>query len=111
MHKHSPSSDQRHALYYQAIIQLRPANERLIEYTLNYLKNKEDVTIAKREKLKTGIDLYISSNRVALALGKRLKQVFPGELTLSRELHTRDRQTSRDLYRVTVLFRLQHEHL
>ncbi|MEK6839397.1 MAG: NMD3-related protein, partial [Nanoarchaeota archaeon] len=59
MPKHSPSSD-RHALYYQAIIQLRPADEKLVNYVLDYFKNKEHVTIAKIDKLKTGIDVYIS---------------------------------------------------
>jgi len=110
MHKHS-QSNQKHANYYQAIIQLRPAEDKLVNYTLDYLENKEHVTISKTEKLKTGIDLYISSNHAAMALGKKLKQVFPGTLTLSRALHTRDRQTSKDLYRVTVLFRLKTEGL
>ena len=110
MPKHT-APDQRHALYYQAIVQLRPAEDRLVEYSLNYLKEKEHVTIPKIDKLKTGIDIYVSSNRAALALGKKLKHVFKGELTLSRQLHTRDRQTNRDVYRVTVLFRLKPEHL
>ena len=110
MRKHSPS-DQKHVNYYQGIIQLRPADEKLVKYTLNYLENKEHVSIAKIESLKTGIDIYITSNSAALALGKKLKNAFPGDLKLSRQLHTRDRQTSKDLYRVTVLFRLKHENL
>lgn len=109
MPKHSLS--EKHSAYFQSIIQLRPADEKLVQYTLDYLKRKGYATITKIEKLKTGIDIYLSSNSAALACGKKLKNVFPGELKLSRELHTRDRQTSKDLYRVTVLFRLKNENL
>lgn len=110
MPKHSPSN-QKHARYYEAIIQLRPADENLVKYVWNYLRNKGNVFISREEHLKTGLDLYISSRKVAMALGKQLKHLFPGELTLSRSIHTKDRQTSKDLYRVTVLFRLKREHL
>ena len=34
MHKHS-QSNQKHANYYQAIIQLRPAEDKLVNYTLD----------------------------------------------------------------------------
>ncbi len=108
MHKHSPS---KHARYYEAIIQLRPDEEKIVSYVYNFLKDKPYAKITQEKQLKSGRDLYITSKKAAMALGKRLKEVFPGELTLSRTLHTRDRQTSKDLYRVTVLFRCKHEDL
>lgn len=109
MPNHSPSN-QRHALYYEAILQLRPAPPKLLAYVYSFLEAK-GVSIPRQEKLKTGIDMYLSSNRAALALGKRLKSAFPGKLVLSRALHSTDRQTSKVKYRVTVLFRLEQEDL
>ena len=55
----------------------------------------------------TGVDLYVTSQRFARALGKRLKKRFDGELVMSRQLFTRDFYTAKEVYRVTVLFRLK----
>jgi len=92
--------------YYEGILQLRNPNEEVVNFVRNQFKNNEKVWIAKQENLKTGIDLYISSNKFLLALGKKLKNSFKGELKTSRKLHSRNRVTSKNIYRVTVLFRL-----
>ncbi len=92
--------------YYEGVLQLRSPNKEVINFIRNQFKNNSKVWVAKQEKLKTGIDLYISSNKFLLSLGKKLKKSFKGELKISRRLHSRDRMTSKRIYRVTVLFRL-----
>lgn len=92
--------------YYEGTLQLRNPNEEVLNFIKNQFKNNPKVWIANQEKLKTGIDLYISSNRFLLSLGKKLKKSFKGELKTSRKLHTKSRITSKNIYRVTVLFRL-----
>ena len=59
--------------------------------------------------LKSGVDYYISSNKIARQIGKQLRMNFKGELKESSELYSRDRITSKDLHRVTVCFRLKEE--
>lgn len=98
--------ENRHSNYYEAIIQLRPYNEDLINFVLKRINARENVYIVKEVLLKTGIDLYLSDQRFARALGKQLKRQFKGKLILSRKLHTRNRMTSKNVYRVTVCFRL-----
>ena len=93
--------------YYEGILQLRNPNEETINFIRNQFKNTKKAWIAKEEKLKPGIDYYISSNSFIMALGKKLKKSFKGELKISRKLHTRSRSTGKNVYRVTVLFRLQ----
>jgi len=95
-----------HSEYYEGILQLRNPNEEVINFIRNQFKNNEKVWIAKQEKLKTGIDLYVSSNKFLLRLGKKLKKSFKGELKVSRKLHSKDRMTSKTIYRVTVCFKL-----
>ena len=93
--------------YYEGILQLRNPNEEVLNFIRNQFKNNSKVWISKQERLKTGIDLYISSNKFLLSLGKKLKKSFKGELKTSRKLHSRDRMTSKNVYRVAVLFRLE----
>lgn len=93
-----------HPEYYEGILQLRNPNEEVINFIKNQFKNNPKIWVAKEEKLKTGIDYYISSNKFLLTLGKRLKKSFKGELKLSRRLHTKNRITSKNVYRGTVCF-------
>ncbi len=96
--------EDRHPNYYEAIIQLRPATEEVVAFIRNQCKKRGEA-ITRVVELKTGIDLYITSQKVARSIGPRLKKNFGGELKITRKIHTRDRQTSKDLYRATILFR------
>jgi len=92
--------------YFEGTLQLRNPNEEALNFIRNQFKNNPQVWIAKEKKEKTGSDYYISSNKFLLQLGKKLKKSFKGELTISRRIHTTSRITSKFVYRVTVLFRL-----
>ena len=109
MHKQSHSD--KHKDYFQAIMQLRPNDEKLLNFVLAQIEERKNVNIAKKVVLKTGIDLYISDQKFARSLGKKLKKSFKGKLILSRQLHTRDRMSSKDIYRVTVCFRLNEDKI
>jgi len=109
MPKDLSHKENRHSNYYEAIIQLRPYNEELINFIITRVKARENVKIVKEVQLKTGVDLYLTDQRFARALGKELKRKFKGKLILSRKLHTRNRMTSKNVYRVTVCFRLIDE--
>jgi nonsense-mediated mRNA decay protein 3 len=92
--------------YFEAVIQLRPFDEEVMRFIENQVKKRKDVFISKVEKLKTGVNLYISSQRFARSLGQKMKKSFKGELKITKTLHTRDKLRSKDLYRATILFRL-----
>ena len=95
-----------HALYYEGKLQLRNAEQHIIDFVYSLISSREDVRIAKVEKVRNGIDVYISSQKYLQIIGKKLQKQFRGELKISRRLHGRSRSSSRDLYRLTVLFRL-----
>jgi len=95
------------ANYFQGILQLRPANERLMYFIEKQFLPSSPYWIAQKVILKIGIDYYISSNKFVRILGRKLKQNFKGELRESIKLHGKDRQTSKKLYRVTVCFRMR----
>ncbi|MBU0929825.1 MAG: hypothetical protein KJ623_02030 [Nanoarchaeota archaeon] len=97
--------------YYEAKIQLRPFNREIYDYIIKEIEKRKNVFIAKKIEKKYGIDIYITSNSFAMALGKKLKHKFKGELKISRALFCTDRLTSKLLYRITILFRTKEESL
>jgi len=105
-YKHKPSID-KHDLYYEAKIQIRPFNIDVIRFVINAIDTNNKVRISKIEEIKTGVDIYISSRKFAAVIGKKLKTKFKeGNLLVTKTLFSKSRQTSKDIYRVTVLFRL-----
>ena len=96
----------RNQSYYEAIIQLRPGKKKLLDFLVKKVKKKEKVSIVNVVELKEGIDVYLSSWRFAISLGRMLKKSFGGAVKVTRKLHTQSRQTGKRIYRVTVLFRL-----
>lgn len=101
---------QLHFNYYEAVIQIRPSKKEVLDFIFNQVrKRKDDVFISKREDFKYGTNLFISSQRFARSLGKKLKDNFNGELKITKSLFKRERHTGKDLYRGTVLFRIKEE--
>jgi len=97
--------------YYEAIIQVRPNNQKVLEFVEIQLKNRKDLFVSKIIKKKFGTDYYISSQKFARSLGKKLREKFDGNLKASKTLHGRDRQKSTLLYRSTICFRVKQEDL
>ncbi len=98
----------KHEKYYEAIIQLRNPTPELINLINNQLRKNTDAFISAIVPHKDGFDIYISSQRFARNLGNKMKKAFRNsELKLSKKIVTRNRQTSRDVYRATVFFKLQ----
>ena len=91
--------------YYEAIFQLRPNNVEVLNIIYGYIE-KDESFISKEVHKKFGVDLYLSSKKTAVNIARKLKKRYKGEMKLSRSLYSVDRMTSKRLWRVTVLFRL-----
>ena len=89
-----------HADYFEGILQLRNPAEGVKAFV-----ERHDEDFSRVKKARNGVDYYFLSQRRLRALGTTLQKRFPGELKTSRKLHTRNRQTGKAVYRVTVLFR------
>lgn len=94
-----------HPKYFEGILQLRNPSPELVGFVRRAVQRDQRALIVREKKVRNGLDLYLSSQRYLRALGKKLKQAFPGELKMSRSLHTISK-AGKELYRVTVLFRL-----
>ena len=91
--------------YFEGILQLRQIGDEVIEFAVKEIEKNENSHIAKIKKVTNGVDIYISPQKSLRSLGNKLQNRFGGQLMVSTKLHTRSRVTSRDLYRVNLLFR------
>jgi len=95
--------------YYQGILQLRPRNKQLLNFALEEIKRHPQGELSKLVETNTGYDLYLTSNIFLIALGARLRKKFPGTLKKSRTLYGKHKMTSREIYRVTICFRMEEK--
>lgn len=93
-----------HENYFEAILQIRPKKQSILEFVRNdCLRN--GITISKEISKDFGYDLYLSSRKYAVQISKKLKKSFGGDLVFSKTLHTKNRMTSKLVYRITILYR------
>lgn len=91
--------------YYEAVLQIRPYSEKVVNYIKYSVSQRKDVFITNEEKLKEGINFYITSKIYAMALLSSLKKKFDGETKITNELYSQ-RKDGKAIYRSTLLFRL-----
>jgi len=92
--------------YFEGILQLRNIDNEVIEFAIKEIGKNENSNIAKIKRVTNGVDVYLAPQKILRSLGNKLQDHFHGQLIVSRKLHTRNRVTSRDVYRVNMLFRL-----
>ncbi|GAF87336.1 unnamed protein product [marine sediment metagenome] len=92
--------------YYTGILQLRNPNDDAVRLIRDLAEKRKDFLITKEAKVPGGIDFYVTDNSFLVALGKKVKVKFGGDMKISKKLFSKDRQTSRLVYRVNVLVRI-----
>jgi len=98
--------------YFEAILQVRSSNYDILEKSIESLQQRvaglrhKGMFINKVERLDDGYDLYVTNRKLCQVLGKELQEIFGGEFKISPTLFTRNKQTSKNVYRVSVLVRL-----
>lgn len=97
---------ERHKEYYEGILQLRNPGKTVFDYINKKLAENPSIRIVKEKKLKNGLDLYFNDKRFLKNLGEKLKNRFNAHLKTSAKLFSVDRQTGKELYRLTVLIRI-----
>lgn len=93
--------------YFEGILQLRNPKaevEKFIEKMLDEIRWKGIYATSIKE-VRGGKDYYITSKSFLRKIGKELKKRFDGDFNESAQLFSRNHQTSKDIYRLNVLFR------
>jgi nonsense-mediated mRNA decay protein 3 len=92
--------------YYEGILQLRNPKKEIIKKIRELVNRRKGVYIAKEEKVRGGVDFYLSDWRYLIELGNKLRKKYGGEVKTSRKLWGINKQTSKRVYRVIFLLRL-----
>lgn len=91
--------------YFEGVLQLRYPSREMLGFARREICKDNKAHIAKEKKLDNGVDLWVSSQHHLQTVGKKLKEKFGGVLEVSCRLHTKSHVTSKELYRVSVLFK------
>ncbi len=93
--------------YFEGVLQIRDADQEVIDFAKKHSRGQKErgIFLSKIEKAKNGVDLYLTKRGYIHELAQELVKQFGGETKSSRKIFSRDRQRSRDIYRINVLFR------
>jgi len=93
--------------YFEGILQLRNADNEVVEYAISEAEKQKQrgIFIAKKIKVRNGFDIYLTKKGYIYELARKILNKFGGEVKVSRKLFSRDKLRSRDIYRINVLFR------
>ncbi len=97
-----------HQQYFEGVLQLRNPHDEVINYVRNEVMRNKDrgAFITKEVMHKKGMDFYISKQHFIQNLAKGIQKKFGGKVNVNPELFSRDKQKSRDLYRMNILVEL-----
>ena len=98
--------------YFEGILQLRGANNSLFQKVHAFILadatvvKEKGVAISKVEEVKNGIDYYYTRQQYLPNITQKLIDQFGAVGKTHPELYTKNRQTSKDVYRVNASVRL-----
>ncbi len=102
-----PVCSKNHGQAYNGILQLRNPTDEILRFIEDeiFKEHEKGNYCIKTNIVRNGVDYYLAKSQFVRSLGKKLLQIFGGEFLETAKLVTKNRQTSKDLYRTTVLFR------
>jgi nonsense-mediated mRNA decay protein 3 len=98
--------------YFEAILQIRNRNDIIIKKVINELnkilkiEEKRSVFATNFIQIKNGVDVYITSQKHIKDIGKKLYEIFGGEIKINEQLFSKNHLTSKNLYRINLLLRI-----
>ncbi len=91
--------------YYEAKLQVRPKDKKLLEFVFREIK-KSDIEIIDKNELKEGYDIYINSANFAVKLGKLFRNEYKIKPKVSKTLTGEDKAAGKRIYKLTVLLKI-----
>lgn len=92
--------------YFEGVLQLRNPRDEVVEHIEREVAGSDEATISAARDVNGGIDFDFTNQQFMAAFVHDLQERFGGEVRKSSKLHTYDHQSSKKVYRLSVLLRL-----
>ena len=101
----SPKLSKEKSQYYEGILQVKNCDTEITDFIRNELKkaNKKGIFITQEKLEKNRADFFITNQTYMKSLAVKLQKEFGGKISLNPTLFSRNRQTSKELYRLTIM--------
>jgi NMD protein affecting ribosome stability and mRNA decay len=93
--------------YFEGTLQLRDVDDKVLDYVAKDIESRVDegVFVKEMTEYKNGLDIRVTSRKYLMTLGKKLKKRFGGTVKRTSRLFSVNKQTSKEMHRLTVLYR------
>ncbi len=105
---YSPGISKVGSTYYEGVLQLRNATTESKDYVKKFVlrRSKKDVLVNKVVDKKSSVDYYFTAKKKMRPLALKLVRNFGGYISENPQLFSKDKQTSKDIFRQNVLVEL-----
>lgn len=102
-----PKCSRQDSQSFNGILQLRNPTEEMVSFVETEIRKGADrgCYCNKETEVTNGIDYNITSAQFTRELGRKLRDKYGGELIETAKLVSRSKETSKDLFRITMMFR------
>ncbi len=100
-----PACSKRGTRYFEGILQVRHASEEIYSFIRKQFGKNYAALISDEHQVQNGVDFYLTSQALLRKIGVLLHKKFGGILKMSARIFTLNKQTSKDVYRVTAYFK------
>lgn len=103
-----PACSKQGTQYFEAILRIRPFRKEVVSFVLNDIEKQKSkgVFLNKKEDEDDGINLYLTNQTYAKVIARKLKEQFGAVVSLDEKLFSHNKQTSRDVFRLSVHIQL-----
>jgi|GEM_PF-4572821 len=90
--------------YYEGTLQIRNASDEIKGFAQS-LVSKSGVLVCSKKEVESGIDYKLGDSRKINQVAEKLHNAFGGSLERSEKLFSWDRQTSKKVHRISVVYK------
>jgi len=104
----SPKVARENSKYFEGILQIKNSDDYIVEFVHNELAKQKPkgIFITKQTITKNRADFFITDQTYMKRLAVKLQKEFGGKISLNPKLFSKNRQSGKELYRLTILLEL-----
>ncbi len=99
-----PMCSKKVSKYFEGILQVLTHDEQILR-CVEKLLEKEKIPVNQKKMTRNGFEYYVIDKTKIKRIGNKLVELFGGFIKESASMHTKDRQTSKEVYRLNISYK------